>query len=260
MASSWVRLRGIALPVEHGGWGFWLEPMLLGLLVAFSPAGVCLGIASLGAFLLRQPLKIALIDRRKGKRYDRTLYAERFVLLYGAIALVFLVIAMTFAGPDILLPLLLVAPLALIQLAYDASSQSRQLLPELAGTVTLAAVAVSIALAGGWTFHAAFPLAVIIICRAVPSVLYVRARLLLEKGKSARVVFPVIMHGAAVVVLLMLAYAGAVPLLAVLMSAILLLRAVYGLSRFRRPLPAKYIGVQEVILGLMTVIVAAMGY
>ncbi|MDX2007394.1 MAG: hypothetical protein SFU83_19325 [Meiothermus sp.] len=29
-----VPLRSVALPNEHGGWGFTLEPILLGLLVA----------------------------------------------------------------------------------------------------------------------------------------------------------------------------------------------------------------------------------
>ncbi|MCZ7661545.1 MAG: YwiC-like family protein [Thermoleophilia bacterium] len=28
------RLRDVVVPTEHGGWGFTLEPMLLGLLVA----------------------------------------------------------------------------------------------------------------------------------------------------------------------------------------------------------------------------------
>ncbi|MBZ0296495.1 MAG: YwiC-like family protein [Anaerolineae bacterium] len=33
-------LRSVALPAEHGGWGFLIEPILLGLLVAFSVNGV----------------------------------------------------------------------------------------------------------------------------------------------------------------------------------------------------------------------------
>lgn len=34
-----VRLKSIALPVEHGGWLFVLEPVLLGLLVVPSAGG-----------------------------------------------------------------------------------------------------------------------------------------------------------------------------------------------------------------------------
>ena len=35
-----VRLRTVALPVEHGGWGISLEPVVLGLLVAPSASGI----------------------------------------------------------------------------------------------------------------------------------------------------------------------------------------------------------------------------
>ena len=41
-----VRLRSIALPTEHGGWGFTLEPILLGLLVAPTWAGFGLAVAT----------------------------------------------------------------------------------------------------------------------------------------------------------------------------------------------------------------------
>jgi hypothetical protein len=70
-----VRLRPIALPVEHGGWAFLGAPILLGLWVAPSITGVWLGLAALGAFLSRQPLKLTLGDRRRGKRYPRTMWA-----------------------------------------------------------------------------------------------------------------------------------------------------------------------------------------
>lgn len=40
-----VHLRAVALPAEHGAWGFLLESMLLGLVAVSSPAGFlfCLG-------------------------------------------------------------------------------------------------------------------------------------------------------------------------------------------------------------------------
>ncbi len=84
MTTGSVRLRPIALPVEHGGWGFLGAPIVLGLWVAPSVAGFWLSLAALGVFLTRQPLKLALGDRQRGKRYPRTVWAERFVVLYGA--------------------------------------------------------------------------------------------------------------------------------------------------------------------------------
>ena len=51
------------MPSEHGGWGLTLEPVLLGLLVAWSGAGVALGVAAFTAFLVRTPAKLVAVDR-----------------------------------------------------------------------------------------------------------------------------------------------------------------------------------------------------
>lgn len=67
-AGHGVRVRTVALPVEHGGWSLTLEPVALGLLVAPSRAGFLLAVATVGAFLLRHPLKIVADDRRRGRR------------------------------------------------------------------------------------------------------------------------------------------------------------------------------------------------
>jgi len=60
--TSNVRLKSIALPVEHGGWAFLIEPLLLGMLLAPSLSGFCVCIAAFGIFLLYQPLQLVLKD------------------------------------------------------------------------------------------------------------------------------------------------------------------------------------------------------
>ena len=60
-------VRSVALPSEHGGWSFLLEPIALGLAVAPSLAGLLLGVAVTGAFLTHQPLKTAVKDWRAGR-------------------------------------------------------------------------------------------------------------------------------------------------------------------------------------------------
>jgi hypothetical protein len=62
-----VSLRAVALPPEHGGWGFVLEPLILGLAVAPSAAGAALAFFALGAFLARHPLKLLLNDVSRGR-------------------------------------------------------------------------------------------------------------------------------------------------------------------------------------------------
>src|SRR5215213_6728311 len=149
-AAGGVRLKTVALPTEHGGWGITLEPVLLGLLVAPSVAGAGLALATLGAFLARHPFKIVAGDRRRGRRFARTPYAERFTLLYAAAGLAGLALAV-FASADytFLLPLAAAAPLAAVQLRYDAAGRSRGLLPEVAGSLAMGSVACSLALLGG---------------------------------------------------------------------------------------------------------------
>src|SRR5437764_8878495 len=136
-----VRLKTVALPVEHGGWGLSLEPVALGLLVAPSLPGLFLAFATVGAFLTRHPLKIVVADRRRGRRFPRTPVAERFALLYACGAALGLLAAIkTAVGGEFLLPLALSAPLVSVQLIYDAKGRSRELLPEVSGSIVLASV------------------------------------------------------------------------------------------------------------------------
>jgi hypothetical protein len=75
-----VRLRSLALPVEHGGWGLLGEPLVLGLAIAPSWAGAGVGLFAAFAFLARHPLKLAAADWRQRRRSPRTLAAERVAL------------------------------------------------------------------------------------------------------------------------------------------------------------------------------------
>jgi hypothetical protein len=255
-----IRWRSVALPAEHGGWSFLFEPIALGLLLAPSLAGAFLALAVTAAFLLRHPLKLALVDRRRGRRFARTSLAERFVLLYGMIVIVGVGTAYLSAGAEPFIPLLLAAPLIVVQLVYDATNRSRDWLPEIAGPAALAAVAASLAVAGGWPLASALPLWAIMAARAVPAVVYVRARLRLEKGQPFNRTPVFLAHGAAILLVLALAGAELAPMLAVVAFTILLLRAIYGLSPRPQPTPAKVIGLQELGFGVVTVILVYAGF
>lgn len=254
-------LKSIALPAEHGGWGFLLEPVLLGLIAAFSGAGVVLALGMLGAFLLHQPLKIALKDRAKGRRTERTGWAERFILLYGGTA--GLIFAWLILSQDLgfLLPLLLALPLIIWQFWYDLLNQSRALIAELCGAVALGAIAPSIALLAGWAFGAALVLWALVALRAVPSILYVRARLRLERGKSAAILSANAAHGLAFLLGLPLVIGADAPLISLLLLAFLGLRSLWGLSAYRKPAarPA-IIGIQELIYGILFALGIGLGY
>ncbi len=256
-----VRLKTVALPVEHGGWGLSLEPIVLGLLVASSLSGLFLSVATIATFLLRHPLKLVMADRRRARRFPRTAYAERFVQLYATIAALSLLTAIkTAASYEFLLPLLLAAPFALIQLIYDRASRSRALLPELAGATAMASIASSIALAGGWPRPAAFGLWAVLAARVVPTILYVRARLRMTRGQHTSPTAVLTMHLLALAVALALSWAKLVSVLAAVALFILLMRALLGFSEYDRAASARQIGIRELCFGAMTVIAVALGH
>jgi len=81
--------RQIALPQDHGSWVFLLSPLLIGLAAgkAFNAASLALVVAALAAFLIRQPIVMA-VKAWSGRRPKNDLPAAQFwVALYGFILL-----------------------------------------------------------------------------------------------------------------------------------------------------------------------------
>jgi hypothetical protein len=88
MHASYLR-KQIYLPQDHGSWVFIFSPLLIGLFAGgrFTFASVSLIVAAIAAFLIRQPLTIA-VKAIAGRRPKSDLPAARFwILLYGAILL-----------------------------------------------------------------------------------------------------------------------------------------------------------------------------
>ncbi|HET9314998.1 MAG TPA: YwiC-like family protein [Vicinamibacteria bacterium] len=257
--SEEVRLKSIALPAEHGGWGMLAEPILLGLLVAPSWAGLGIGLAAVFAFLARHPLKIALGDRRLGRRAARTALAERFALGYAAIALAFLLPAAA-GATGWWVPLAAAAPLGAVQLAHDVRNRGRHLLPELLGGVALGSVAAAEVRAGGWSLAAALVAWAVMALKAVAAILYVRARLRCDRGLEFGRAAVIVIHVLGIAGALVLAAQGRLPWLAAAAFAVLLARAVHGLSRFHRRVRPQAVGFLEMAYGLGFVLTTAAGY
>ncbi len=246
-------LRPLALPIEHGGWGFLLEPIALGLLIAPSWGGALLSVAAVFAFLARQPLKLALQDALREKSYPRTPYCWMFASAYLLAAAVGLTASVAIAGPAMLIPLGLVAPLALTQVLYDAHNRGRALLPELSGAASMASVAAAIAIAGRMRIVPAFAVAGILVARSLPAIVYVRTLLQRAHGNAAASWPAIAMHALAVI-----AIASFAPRFATAAMVVLLIRAIWGLTH--EPPRAKTLGWREIAWGAITVGLAALGY
>jgi hypothetical protein len=238
--------------MEHGGWGFLLEPIVLGLLLAWSWQGLGLSIAAIASFLLRQPLKILWSDYVAGRRTAREPVAIAVAAGYGAIAALGLVFAFRESW-EAIAPLLIAGPLVLGLLWYDARGRSRDLAPELLAPVALAAVGASIVMLGGWSLASGCTVWALLSLRAVPSVLYVRGRLRLGYGRPTNLAVPAVAHLLAIALAVIPAVRGLAPLSVIPLYALLFLRSAVGLSRFRRKASAKAVGFSEIGWGLASV-------
>ncbi len=255
-----VNVRSVALPVEHGGWSFLAEPLVLGLLVAPSAAGFAIAIATSAGFLVRHPGRIFWKNRKRLNVSPRYGLAGKIAAGYGVIAMLGLLAAWALAGIHPLVPFVVAGPFFLVFAAYDVRHETRMLLPELLAPAAVAVSAPAIVLAAGWTWKAAFLLWILLALRSIPTVLYVRARLRQERGKPYGTAASNSAHGAAVLAGGGLARFGLTPGLAAVGLGVLFVRAVIGLSRFHRPAAPKVIGFSEVAYGTMFVLLTAIGY
>jgi hypothetical protein len=256
-AAPW---RAVALPVEHGGWGFLLEPLVLGLVLAPSPAGAALALGAAAAFLARHPFRLALLDRRRGVRYPRTALAERFVAAYLAAALACLAVSFLVARAAFWTVLVVAVPIGLLALGYDARGRSREALPEAAGALALGGSVTAIALAGGMAPGPAWSAWALLGLRAAVSIAYVRARVRLDRGLPAGPGGALAGHGAALAAAAALASRSWAPWLGVVAFAVLSARAAWGLSPRRKAVRPQVLGYQEVGFGILTLVLLAVGY
>lgn len=250
-------VRQVLLPSEHGGWAFLAEPLLLGMLVAPSAAGALVAAAAVSAFLGRRPLRIVLSDRRKGRRYPRTAVAGVALAGLAVAAAAAVAGAVLLARGPLLLALGLAAPLGAVALGLDLGQRARDLAGELAAALALGGFAPAIALAAGLRPDAAFGLWGVLAARSIPSILYVRARVRLDRGAPAPVAAAWAASALALPATAALARAHAAPWIAVGAMALLLARALWGLSAARPRLTTLQLGLGEIALGLLTVIAVA---
>jgi hypothetical protein len=234
--TSELSLRPLALPNEHGGWGFLAEPVLLGLLIAPSPGGAFIAVAALAAFLTRHPLKLAASDWLRGKRYPRTSACARLAAGYGAAGLTAMLFAVWLSGASILSPLAAAAPLAAMQFAADARNRGRALMPELAGAIAMGSIAAAIAVAAGKPAGVAIALWGVLVARTIPAIFYVHAAL-----RREHVAITVALHVVAVAVAYVI-WPAATPAMLFLLG-----RCIEGMVR--KPRRAQTVGILELIFG-----------
>lgn len=244
-----VRWKRIVLPPEHGAWGFLLEPIIVGLVVASTVPGWLAALSIIAAFLARNPLRIALADRRLGIRSERTRGAEMLAMALIAVAAAAFGIAIVSGDVRMMLPVAVALPFAMVQAQLERMRRSRALAAEICGTIAIGSAASVIAFSAGADALEAFPLWLLLSARSVPAVLYVRERIALEKRGVTPSLVPVTAHVVAILASAFLLPASAANIPAFALLVLLLFRCIVGLSPLRRPSSARTIGTGELIWG-----------
>jgi len=250
--------RTVAIPSEHGGWGLTAEPILLGLLLAFSWPGLAIGLAAMLAFLARTPLKLALVDRRRGRDLDRTALARRIavaeVVAIGALGGTALLVA----GPKWLVPVAIALPLFAVELRYDIRSRGRRLVPELCGAVGMGAVVAAIVVAGDGSARLAAAAWLVLAARSVAAIPFIRTQI----GRLHRGAVSTRSSDLFQLIAIAIAVVAAVVEPDVLFGSIAVV-VIVGLHLIwlrRSPVPpAKVLGVRQMALGFALVAATAIG-
>ncbi len=248
--------RQVAVPSEHGGWSLTAEPILLGLIVAWSWPGLALGAAAMLAFVARTPVKVVLVDRWRHRWLDRSALAARIAAV--ELALIAALGAAAAAGATdrrFWVPLAVAAPLIVLELWFDMRSRSRRLVPELAGTIGIGSVAAAIALAGGESAVLAVGLWVVVSARAAAAIPYARTQVFRAHHRPVTLWHADLAQVCAVAAVVVAWVADAVPLAPVVaVSAI----AAFNVAAVRGPVKrVVVVGVQQMIFGIAVVAVTA---
>ena len=98
-----------------------------------------------------------------------------------------------------------------------------------------------------------------LIARAIPAVLFVRARIRLDKGRESGTLMALAAHLGGLVAVGLLVQRGLLSTWALPIFVLLLARAAWGLSPWRRPVPIKVIGIAELLWGALTVLALGLG-
>jgi len=248
--------RAVAVPTEHGGWGLTAEPVLLGLLIAPSIAGLCLGVATMLAFLVRTPLRVLLVDRHRRRTLDRTRLAGRIALAEAALVVALVAVAAASSPHPFWWPVIAAAPLVGVELWFDARSRSRRLVPELAGAIGVSAAAAVVIVAAGHDTPEAVGAWLILAARSVSAIPYVRDQIARLHHRPTTPRLLVLADSAAVA---LAAIAVAVSWVFLAGAAAVVVVIVVQRATARTVVPAKVLGIRQSVLGVLVVAATAVG-
>jgi hypothetical protein len=245
----------LTLPKEHGSWSLALEPVALGLLVAPSIAGSALAIAVIAGFFLRRPLKIFMRE----SDYERWKIARNSIFILTVIAFAGLILAIKIGGFEKLWSLI---PATLAGLAFawfDSRNENREGAAEIFGALAFGILPATFAILAGWNFVAAISLAVVMLARSVPTVLFVRTYLRIKKGHAVTIAPAIIATIVGFLLVASLVFFKIAPWLAGGFALVMTAKVIFLLGTHPN-FSTKTICIAEAIFGAVMVLALAMAW
>lgn len=244
------------LPKEHGSWSLAMEPLAFGLLAAPSAAGGALTLAALAGFFLRRPLKSLFREPSAAQRQWMILCAVVLI----AVALAGLSAAAKFGGVAKLWPLIPAALAGIAFVWFDSRNEARAEAAELSGAIAFGILPAALGALAGWNGIESSALALVMLSRSVPTVIYVRTYMRLRKGREATRAPALLAASAAFILLAWLAVAKIAPWPVAIFAVLLPARTFWLLGHRRPRFPAKVVGFTEMFLGVAMVLTLAIAW
>ncbi len=219
----------VALPKEHGAWGFVLEPLLFSLLVAFTLDGLLLALAMFFMFLSSQPFKL-ITAKLTPKKLQ--LAARVALLFYFSISIVFFVVLIIGANFNSLIPFYTALIVLIIYKVAEYNSLSRNLFVELLPIFSMTLVSISIVMIDTSFSINPIVFGILLLSRAVPTVFYINAKVKWVKGFKFSVLPTHLLNVGFLLLVIYACLNNFLPLLSILGSVLLTIRAIIGFSKF----------------------------
>jgi hypothetical protein len=243
-------------PKEHGSWSLAFEPLVLGLLVAPSLSGGLLATALAAVFFARRPLRLMVREQRA----ERRRLAQKALIACGLVALTALVTILAHSGGAWMIWVTPMAVCGGVFAYFDAQGAGREELAEIAGAATFAFAPAVIASLAGWSYAAGMSLALVMLGRSVPTVMFVRSYLRAAKTGARHVVPALVAASSAILVTSVLVGEKQAPMVALVFVGLLAIRAGALLGEALGCVRARTLGMSEAIAGVVFVIGLALAW
>lgn len=249
--------RKVGYPKEHGSWGFFLEPIVLALLIAYSNNGLILALSAFLLFLSNQSVTIVLKGIPKYLLRSSYLYFISYTILS---VLILLYLNSTLQSSGSLIPFLVAILFMGFFKLMERKSLNRNIIVELIPQIAVGLMSVSILLIDNWELVPLLGFVVIILSRSIQTVFYINNKLKFFKGIKPNKILVNSIGLLFFILLLVMAQLNNVPWISLLAILFLMLRSVIGFFEKNKLEKVKIIGIKEFIYGFLFVVIISIGY